>query len=213
MHIHEVESKVGLSQKSIRYYEENGLLCPVRNRENDYRIYTDEDILKLKKIKFLRDLGVPIRDLKLLNSKDLSLRDCILERIEKIEKEKSNYEKVKNICLEVLKTDSDFDNMNISEYSRVMNVLLKEGFTLRDEKVSKNKKIWGAVLSSLAFGAIFIFMIAASIYFQVTDEAMPWFFFTFMMVVFGFPLIAIGANLVSRIKEILGGEEDEASKY
>lgn len=52
MLINEVEHIVGLSKKSIRYYEENGLLRPRRNQENDYRVYTEKDIQKLKTIKF-----------------------------------------------------------------------------------------------------------------------------------------------------------------
>ncbi len=70
MLINEVEHIVGLSKKSIRYYEENGLLTPKRNQENDYRIYDEKDIQKLKIIKFLRKLNVPIRELKQLESEN-----------------------------------------------------------------------------------------------------------------------------------------------
>ena len=87
MFINEVEHIVGLSKKSIRYYEENGLLNPKRNKNNDYRIYSKEDIEKLKVIKFLRELNVPIRELKLLNEGNLTLQDCMKERIKKIESE------------------------------------------------------------------------------------------------------------------------------
>ena len=83
MFINEVEHIVGLSKKSIRYYEENGLLNPKRNKNNDYRIYSKEDIEKLKVIKFLRELNVPIRELKLLNEGNLTLQDCMKERIKK----------------------------------------------------------------------------------------------------------------------------------
>ena len=49
MLVSDVESITGLSKKSIRYYEEVGLVHPTRNTENDYRIYSLEDIEKLKK--------------------------------------------------------------------------------------------------------------------------------------------------------------------
>ena len=70
MLINEATHKVGLSKKSIRYYEENGLLNPKRSKSNDYRIYDESDIKKLKIIKFLRELDVPIRELKMLNNKE-----------------------------------------------------------------------------------------------------------------------------------------------
>ncbi|MDE6142002.1 MAG: MerR family transcriptional regulator, partial [Bacilli bacterium] len=58
MFINEVCHAVGLTKKSIRFYEENGLLTPKRDNSNDYRIYSQSDIEKLKKIKFLRELNV-----------------------------------------------------------------------------------------------------------------------------------------------------------
>ena len=56
MFINEVEYIVKLSKKSIRYYEELGLINPKRNVNNDYRVYDENDINKLKIIKLLREL-------------------------------------------------------------------------------------------------------------------------------------------------------------
>lgn len=64
MLINEVETLLNLSKKSIRYYESEGLIKPERNKYNDYRTYTKEDVEKLKKIKFLRELDVSIEEIK-----------------------------------------------------------------------------------------------------------------------------------------------------
>ena len=49
---------------------------------------------------------------------------------------------------------------------------------------------------------------------QMTEmEKIPWPLFWFLVVLFLFPIIGIIYNLFRRIKEINGGEEDEASKY
>lgn len=78
----------------------------------------------------------------------------------------------------------------------------------------RSKKIIGAVLSSLAMSLFFIFMLGSITYFQCTEEVMlPWGPYVFVLCVFGVPLLGIIINLVVRIREILGGEEDEASKY
>ena len=42
---------------------------------------------------------------------------------------------------------------------------------------------------------------------------MPWILFIFIMFIFIVPVIGIIYNLIIRIKEIMKGEEDEASKY
>ena len=214
MFINEVEHLVGLSKKSIRYYEENGLLTPKRNQTNDYRIYDELDIKTLKVIKFLRELGVPIRDLKLLKNGTLRLQDCMVERIEKIKEQEENYQKIKNMCEEISKTHDTFDSIDITKYFEEMNILNKKGFTMRMIKTNKSKKIFGAIISSLIFGSFFLFLIAIITYFQFTEtDNMPMIVYIFILFLLAFPLLGIIVNLISRIKEINGGEEDEASKY
>lgn len=214
MFINEVEHIVGLSKKSIRYYEENGLLNPKRDKENDYRIYDQEDIKKLKVIKFLRELGVPIRDLKELSSGNLSLADCMQDRIFKITSEEKNYKKIKNMCLEIIEKKETYDNIVIDNYFSNINILNKEGFTMRDLNQSKSKKIFGAIFSSFIFSLFFLFVVLVISYFQFTEvEKMPWILYCFLLFIFLIPLFGIVYNLIVRIKEIRGGEEDEASKY
>lgn len=214
MLINEVEHIVGLSKKSIRYYELNGLLTPKRNRDNDYRIYDDEDIEKLKKIKFLRELGVPISELKLLDARALSLEDCLESRIIKIREEEKKYERVLGMCREIKESHVTFDDIDITKYFQNVNILGKEGFTMRDVKSNKAKKIVGAILSSIIFSLFFVFMVVTISYFQFTEtEKMPWLVYWILMIILGTPILGIVSNLIARIIEVLGGEEDEASKY
>ena len=63
MKIQQVEELVGISKKNIRFYEEQGLLRPGR-AENGYREYRQADVLRLKEIKLLRKLAVPIEDIR-----------------------------------------------------------------------------------------------------------------------------------------------------
>lgn len=214
MFINEVEHIVGLSKKSIRYYEENGLLCPSRNQVNDYRIYSKKDVERLKVIKFLRELNVPIQDLKRLNDGSLTLQECMEDRIQKIEEEEEHYFKMKEMCLEISKQNESYQDIDITKYFFEVNKLNKEGFTMRNLKTSKRKKIVGAILSSFLFGLFFLFLVGMITYFQMIEtDKMPWILYWFLMVLFAFPVIGIVYNLVVRIKEIKGGEEDEASKY
>jgi len=211
MLINEVEHIVGLSKKAIRYYEELGLLHPKRKKENDYRIYGDEEIKKLKFLKFLRELDVPIRDLKLLEENKLSLKECIKERMLKIEEQEKNYAKVKKMCLEII-TNENLENLD--SYSISMNQLNKEGFTMRNLKTKKRKKIIGAVLSSFVFEIFFFFLIGILSYlkFWIILE-MPFVIYLFLLFLFSIFILSIVWNCIQRVKEILGGEEDEASKY
>lgn len=64
MKINEVEKQTGISSTNIRYYEQKELLVPQRANDNNYRIYTSDDIERLKQIKILRMIGIPIAEIK-----------------------------------------------------------------------------------------------------------------------------------------------------
>ena len=55
MRIQEAAAEVGLTPRSVRYYEEMGLLRPAARSEGDYRLYDDTDLERLRFIKGLRD--------------------------------------------------------------------------------------------------------------------------------------------------------------
>jgi len=212
--INEVCHVVGLTKKSIRFYEENGLLNPKRNSENYYRVYTTEDIEKLKKIKFLRELNVSIREIKMLEDGSLNLESVMNERMQKISEEEAKFLKVKKMCKDIIDSKETYESIDITNYFHRMNTLNKEGFTMREGINDKTKKIMGAVTSSLIFSALFIFLVIMITYFQLTeDEKMPWFIYFFIIAILATPILGIIGNLIARIKEINGGEEDEASKY
>ncbi|HUQ43640.1 MAG TPA: MerR family transcriptional regulator [Candidatus Limnocylindria bacterium] len=55
LRIQEVADLVGLTSRSIRYYEEVGLLEPAARSEGAYRLYDPDDVARLQFIKGLRD--------------------------------------------------------------------------------------------------------------------------------------------------------------
>src|SRR6266581_5842107 len=70
--IEQVAAQTGLTKRTLRYYEEVGLLPPTGRTEGNYRRYSEEDIQRLDRIKKLRDLlGFSLADIrKLLDSED-----------------------------------------------------------------------------------------------------------------------------------------------
>jgi len=55
LRIQEVAAALGLTARTIRYYEELGLLTPAARSGGDYRLYDDDDVERLRFIKGLRD--------------------------------------------------------------------------------------------------------------------------------------------------------------
>lgn len=62
--IGELATRVGLTTRTIRYYEEIGLLNSIRRIEGGKRIYTDKDYQRLKFIKRLKHLGLTLAEMQ-----------------------------------------------------------------------------------------------------------------------------------------------------
>ena len=60
ININQVEKLTGVSKRNIRFYEKEGLLLPKRNSENGYRVYDETEIWRIKVIKMLRMLDMPL---------------------------------------------------------------------------------------------------------------------------------------------------------
>ena len=61
--IGEVAATVGMTERTIRYYEELGLLDSVKRLEGGTRIYTDDDVRRLKFIRKLKVLGLSLQEM------------------------------------------------------------------------------------------------------------------------------------------------------
>ena len=61
--IGDLSRTVNLTQRTIRYYEEIGLLHSIRRIENGKRVYTDDDLRRLKFISRLKVLGLSLAEM------------------------------------------------------------------------------------------------------------------------------------------------------
>ena len=50
----------GVSVRTVQYYDTRGVLSPTELSEGGRRIYTDEDLKKMRSVCFLRELGIPL---------------------------------------------------------------------------------------------------------------------------------------------------------
>ena len=66
--IGELASRVGLTERTIRYYEELGLLDSVKRLEGGVRVYTEDDVRRLRYIRKLKTLGLSLQEMLELES-------------------------------------------------------------------------------------------------------------------------------------------------
>ncbi|MEO8953313.1 MAG: MerR family transcriptional regulator [Ktedonobacteraceae bacterium] len=69
--IEQVATRTGFTKRTLRYYEEVGLLPPTGRTEGNYRRYSEDDMQRLERIKNLRDLlGFSLTDIRELLEAD-----------------------------------------------------------------------------------------------------------------------------------------------
>lgn len=213
MKINQVEQQVGITKKNIRFYEEQGLLHPVRNADNGYREYTQTDVDILFKIKLLRKLSVPIEEIRRMQENRLSLSDCLNRHIIYLEHEAKNISLMKEICGEINRSEDSLPSLDASAYLMKMQQLEEGGMRFMDiGKEDRKKKKYGpliaaAVMITLMCAVIILFIWAESI------EPIP---LGLMLIFIAIPAAVIVGVLLAlrqRLIEIEKGEENEASKY
>ena len=65
MNIREAERLTGIASKTLRYYEDIGLVAPQR-KQNGYRDYSHDEVERLRFLRRARDLGFSIEDCRSL---------------------------------------------------------------------------------------------------------------------------------------------------
>lgn len=69
--IGQVAARAGLSLRTVRYYEEMGLLSPARRTDGGFRLYTEDHVDRLLLIKQMKPLGFSVQEMRdLLDARD-----------------------------------------------------------------------------------------------------------------------------------------------
>lgn len=68
MRIKEVADRLNISARTIRFYEEKGLVAPAKSAGSQYRTYTESEVWRLQAILSLREIGMSIDEIKLAMS-------------------------------------------------------------------------------------------------------------------------------------------------
>src|SRR6188508_413332 len=65
LQIGEVADRTGVTQRTLRFYEERGLLKPPTRMEGGFRLYSEEDVSRVEQIKQLQSLlGLTLAEIK-----------------------------------------------------------------------------------------------------------------------------------------------------
>ena len=135
MNIKVVSEKTGLTKKAIKYYESEGLISPLKNNDNNYREYTDNDIVKLNLIGALRIIDIPIREIKSLVTGEKGLQDIMNDTLIKVTDTITNLEKTKLIISNLINKETK-DYYSIGEQVIRLKQTLELSLAEKEEFIS-----------------------------------------------------------------------------
>ncbi|MCX7745525.1 MAG: MerR family transcriptional regulator [Clostridia bacterium] len=162
MKIGEVMEITGLTKKAIHFYEEQKLINPAINKDNNYREYTGEDVNRLIQISLMRQLDIPIKDIQRIMECPTELKLLLKRHLEKLEENIQRAEKSKKIIHSCLK---DMDN-EIEPLSGISDKLLLLSKSLEMDIKGREGYIKKQLLKMFPgnFGKMFLLQYAPFLY-------------------------------------------------
>ena len=214
--INEVEALVGITRKNIRFYEAEGLLTPRRNSENGYRDYGEAEVSVLLQIKLLRKLGVPLEEIRRMQSGAHTVGDGMRRHLVSLERDRDNLEQAIRLCAGLTDRQERLGDLDAGSILKEMEVMEQSGATFQnkqrqDVRIRYVAPVVITVLMLLLMGGIaglILWLTALS-----AEESPPAFMLAIIALV---PLVISGGvvlALVQRIREIGRGEIDDAKNY
>ena len=216
MKIHEVEQAVGITVKNIRFYEEQGLLSPRRGR-NGYREYGEEEVEALRRSKLLRKIGLPIEEIRQMQSGTHTVADGMRRHLITLERERGSLEQSMALCRRLKDREERLEALDAGALLEEMERMEQTGTTFenRQRQDTRPARIAGAVVMAALVGALMVALIAVMLWGYLTDpeNAPPLPLLAVFMAIPGAVLLGLLLALLQRIREIQRGEEEDAKQY
>ena len=217
MKINEVEAAVGVTKKNIRFYEEEGLICPRREPGNGYRSYSEADVECLRRIKLLRKLDVPLAEIRQMLEGQRTLAEGMNLQLERLRSRRADLEEAIGFCTLLQRESGSLEQLDVEQVLARLTAREEQGvmFVNIERTDQKTRRIRDACIGAALFVVMMVFVMATMGWAVYTDplDAPP---LPLLVVMFGIPAGCIVGTLkvlLDRIEEIGKGEEDAYRNY
>lgn len=128
MTIKEMSELTGVSARTLRYYDEIGLLHPNGRSEAGYRLYDEKELEVLRQILYFRELDIPLRTIKeIMENPALDRKNILQTQKRMLISEKERLERLTDSIDAALKgaNTMDFTVFNKEESSEMFSAMLE----------------------------------------------------------------------------------------
>ena len=175
MTIKDVEERTGLSRSNIRFYEKEKLIEPSRNESNGYRDYSENDVENIKKIAYLRTLGISIEDIRSIISEKVTLQEMLEKQKEVLKNQITDLNKAKLMCEKMLDEESiSYEKLQVEQYITDLHDYWKDNRTVFKLDSVSFLYIWGSMLTWTMLTALCLIIGALSYCKLPTEIPVQW---------------------------------------
>lgn len=137
MKVKELADLVGISVRTLHYYDEIGLLSPEETTDSGYRLYSNNNLEMLQQILFFRELGFPLKEIKqMISSSSFDKQEALIQHQKMLEEKRSQLDKLINTVSKTIKHMNGEINMTNEEKF--------EGFDFSNNPYEQEaRKLWG----------------------------------------------------------------------
>lgn len=126
--VKDVSEITGISIRTLRYYDEIGLLKPTKLTNSGYRLYDSKALEKLQEIMFFRELEIPLVDIKkIMGNPNYDKEQILLTQKKFLERKRNRLNGIIELITDVMKgvNTMSFGAFNNEEVHKMVNHTLK----------------------------------------------------------------------------------------
>ncbi|WP_057913123.1 MerR family transcriptional regulator [Peribacillus muralis] len=137
MRVKELADLVGISVRTLHYYDEIGLLSPEEITDAGYRLYSNDNLEMLQQILFFRELGMPLKEIKqMISSSSFDKQEALKQHKKMLLEKRSQLDKlIKTVEKSIKHMKGEIQMTNKEKF---------EGFDFSQNPYEEEaRKLWG----------------------------------------------------------------------
>lgn len=146
--IQQLTKETGVTVRTLRYYDERGLLKPSGKTEGGHRLYSEQDVMKLQQILFLKEMGFPLKEIiHMFATDEWNVKETLEKQLRFVQEEQKKFQKMEKMLQAVVHSaeiegDLDwnvmFELIQLSQQSpRMRDLFQKQLFSEEEQQLLK----------------------------------------------------------------------------
>ena len=165
-------------------------------------------------MKYKKNIQKRNEEIRKLEIGEVSMADCLDRHISHFTHKQQEIDVMKELCKEIIEANVQFDDLKADSYLEDMKKLEKGGVRFMDvNKTDIKKSKRGPIIAAGVSIIFFIAMIIVICWTALSDPETPMGFIAIVILLFIAMIVGTIVALKQRLKEIEGGEINEARKY